>query len=85
MTCFVCRDEAEELPGFGGDHRFICGGCGEFRVTTTLHALVGDRVFEVGRTREELQRQRAERKGADGWGAELPVLNSEHQYLLIDP
>lgn len=85
MTCFVCRGEAEQPPGYGGDYRYLCGGCGEYRVSTSLYDTIRTRVFDVGRTREELARQRLERSGSEGWGAQLPVLNSMHEYLLIDP
>lgn len=86
MSCFVCRNEnAQELLGFIVDYRFNCPGCGEFRVTTSLHSIIRDRVFDVDRTREELSLQRAQRRGLSGWGAELPILNSDHQYLLRDP
>lgn len=84
MTCFVCRLDAELLPGFGGDYRYLCGTCGEYRVSTSLYDTVGTRVFDVRRTLEDLARQRVERRGADGRGAELPVLNTTHDYLLND-
>lgn len=85
MTCFVCRAEAEELPGYGGDYRFMCGGCGEFRVSTTLHSIIGVRVFDVERARAELDRQRVERRDAEGLGAKIPVLASWHEDLLRNP
>lgn len=85
MTCFVCREEAQELPSFNGDYRFNCSGCGEFRVTTTLHSVIRNRVFDIERTREVLRLQKEQRRGLPGWGADLPILNSDHQYLLRDP
>lgn len=79
MTCAICG--AETRPGLplGLALRYSCADCGVYRISTTLDALIGERVFDIERTRLVLNFRRRQSR------TEEPLLNSEDQDLLINP
>ena len=78
MTCAVCG--AETRPGLplGLALRYSCADCGVYRISMTLDAVIGEKVFDVERARLVLNYRRRQT-------AEEPLLNFEDQHLLIDP
>lgn len=85
MDCLVCGAKDKAVTGFGLDYRFDCNACGEYRVSSSLHSTLRGRVFDVERTREELINQKNARKGAADWRDLVPVLTTDHDYLLRNP
>lgn len=91
MGCVVCLSEdGHEVRSFGGGRRFACVGCGGyFQVSSTLDALMGNKVFHVDETRRVLEQRRATlaRQPLDPnnpQGRE-PILNSDDRDLLVNP
>ena len=78
MTCAICG--AETRPGLplGLALRYSCADCGVYRISTTLDAVIGEKVFDVERSRLVLNYRRRQT-------TEEPLLNFEDQDLLIDP
>ncbi|MNJ53333.1 hypothetical protein D3C77_487180 [compost metagenome] len=78
MTCAICGAETEPRLPMGLALRYSCSDCGDYRISTSLDAMIGERVFDVERTRVVLRFRRRQNP------AEEPVLNSDDWDLLID-
>ncbi|MNE38538.1 hypothetical protein D3C77_410310 [compost metagenome] len=85
MDCLICGAEDKEVEGFGLDLRYDCEACGEYRVSSSLHGTLRGRAFDIDRARAEIARQKAARRGAADWRQEVPVLSTDHEYLLKAP
>lgn len=85
MACLICNEAAEDLPGFGGDYRYLCTGCGHFRISTSLFDEMNGRVFDLDRSRAELDRQRENRRLMESLHDRVPLLTSHNRDLLIEP
>ncbi|MGH8351601.1 MAG: hypothetical protein ACRES5_34385, partial [Pseudomonas sp.] len=59
--------------------RYSCSDCGDYRISTTLDAMIGEKVFDIERTRVVLRFRRRQIP------AEEPTLSSDDRDLLIDP
>lgn len=79
MTCAICGTETEPRLPMGLAVRYSCSECGDYRISTSLNAIIGDRVFDVERTRVVLRFRRRQSP------ADEPTLNSNDRELLIDP
>jgi len=79
MTCAICKAETEPRLPFGLAFRYSCQDCGDYRISTTLDAVIGDRVFDIERTRVVLNFRRRQNS------AEEALLSSDDQDLLIEP
>ena len=91
MGCPVCGNtEAVEDLSFGGGVRFYCAPCGgHFRISSSLDAIQGDKTYDVERTRERLEADRARRRLQPQDPNRLqdlePALSSADEDLLTDP
>ena len=79
MTCAICKVETEPRLPMGLAFRYSCPDCGDYRISTSLDAMVRGRDFDVERARVVLRFRRRQNS------AEEPTLNSEDHDLLIDP
>jgi hypothetical protein len=77
MTCAVCGAETRPALPLGIALRYSCPDCGVYRISTTLDAVIGEKVFDVERSRLVLNYRRRQT-------TEEPLLNFEDQDLLID-
>lgn len=90
MLCIVCQSGGGEIDSMGGGRRFHCDGCGGYyRISDTLDAILGDKVFDIERTRTALDQRRAwlrDHPRGEGRDQDFePILNSTDTDLLIDP
>lgn len=88
MVCIVCRENGREIESMGGGRRFHCEDCGGYyRMSSSLDAMLGDRKFDVERTRSVLQRRRAdllEHPRGEGRDQDFePALISSDEHLLV--
>jgi len=79
MTCAICGAETEPRLPMGLALRYSCSDCGDYRISTTLDAMINDRVFDIERTRVVLRFLRRQSP------ADEPTLDSDDRDLLIDP
>lgn len=75
---------------FGGGLRFHCAPCGGyFRISSTLDAITGNKVYDVARARlrlEEIREKKSREPNEPNRPQDLePTLSSDDEGLLISP